>query len=244
MKSMTAGALAFTALVAAASLPSLAFAQDATNKAATISVSGLGDASIAPDMAVMSFAVVKQAETAADALDQNSKALSSVLTALKDAGVEQRDLQTSNFSIQPVYRQFEPKDGIYPAPEITGYQISNGVTIRVRDLSKIGTIIDTSIKLGINQGGNVSFTNEDSSKVVENARKKAVEDAIAKAKTLAESAGVKLGKVLQITENQPRAYAQPVAYAAAAKMEAPSAPIEAGENSYNVIVNMTFEIEN
>lgn len=243
MKAITARNVALCALVGLMAIPQIAAAQDAKPKQGTISVSGLGTATTAPDMATMSFAVVKQGQNASDAMSDNSKALSEVLKSLKEAGIAERDLQTSNFSIQPIYRQFEPKDGVYPTPEITGYQVTNGVTIRVRDLSKLGSVIDTSVKLGINQGGDVTFGNDDTTKVVEDARKKAVEDALAKAKTLAESAGVKLGRVLEINENQYRANAQPIAYAAMAKMADEAAPIAAGENAYNVMVNVTFSID-
>lgn len=91
-------------------------AQEASPREATISVSGEGQAAIAPDMAILSFSVVKQAETAAAALTENSKALADVLKALKEAAIEDRDLQTSNFSVQPLYKHYEPKDGVYVAP--------------------------------------------------------------------------------------------------------------------------------
>jgi uncharacterized protein YggE len=244
MTAITARNIALCALAGMIALPQIAAAQqEQAHRPATINVAGLGVSTITPDMATMSFAVVKQAENASQALSDNSKALSEVINALKETGIEDRDLQTSSFSIQPIYRQFEPKDGVYPTPEITGYQVSNGVTIRVRDLSKLGSVIDTSVKLGINQGGEITFSNDDTSKVTEDARKKAVQDAMAKAKTLAETAGVKLGRVLEISENQSRPHAQPIAYAAMAKVQAESAPIAAGENAYNVTVNVTFAID-
>lgn len=243
MPAITLRNIAFGAVIGMMIAPTLASAQEASHKPATISVSGLGTSTVVPDLATMSFAVVKQAKNASDAMSENSKALSDVIKALRDAGIEDRDLQTSHFSIQPIYRQFEPKDGAYPAPEITGYQVSNGVTIRVRDLTKLGSVIDSSVSLGINQGGDISFSNDETTKVVEEARKKAVEDAIAKAKTLATSAGVKLGRVLEISENQYRANAQPIAYASMAKMADEAAPVAAGENAYNVMVNVTFAID-
>jgi uncharacterized protein YggE len=243
MKSIHARKIAIGTVIALMAAPGLSAAQTTTDRQPTISVTGLGEATISPDMATLSFAVVKQADNAADAMTENSKALAAVMTALKDSGIADRDLQTTNFSVQPFYRQFEPKDGVYPSPEITGYQVSNGVTVRIRDLKKLGEIIDTSVKLGINQGGDVSFGNDDSTKVVEDARKDAVKNAIAKATTLAESAGVKLGRVIEISENQPRSNPQPIAYAAMAKERSDSAPIAAGENSYSVTVNVTFAID-
>ncbi|WP_142779512.1 SIMPL domain-containing protein [Agrobacterium sp. T29] len=246
MKTKTARLFALTAMTAAAMMP-LAVqvsAQEATPREATISVSGEGQSAIAPDMAILSFSVVKQAETAAAALTENSKALADVLKALKEAAIEDRDLQTSNFSVQPLYKHYEPKDGVYVAPKITGYQVSNGLTVRVRDLKKLGTILDTSVKLGINQGGDITFTNDKPEATVTEARKLAVADALAKAKTLTEAAGVKLGRVIQISENSQRPMPMPAGMMRASMAkEADSVPIASGENSYSVVVNVTFALE-
>lgn len=238
-------ALAITAFTALATLPLVtpASAQEATRREAVISVSGEGQANIAPDLAILNFSVVKQAETAAAALSENSKALADVLAALKTAAIAERDMQTSNFSIQPLYKHYEPKDGVYVAPDITGYQVSNGLTVRVRDLAKLGDILDTSVKLGINQGGDISFTNDKPEATVTEARKMAVADALAKAKVLTEAAGTKLGRVIEISENAPRPMAQPMMRAAMEKGASDSVPIAAGENSYNVTVNVTFALE-
>lgn len=219
-------------------------AQDAKPREAVISVSGEGDSAIAPDMAVLSFSVVKQNEAAATALAENSKELAAVLAALKEDGIAERDMQTSNFSIQPLYRQIEPKNGQYEPPVITGYQVTNGLTVRVRDLSKLGAILDRSIRLGINQGGGITFTNDKPENAITEARKAAVADAVTKAKTLAEAAGVRLGRVIEISENMLRPSPQPLmARAAMAKDMYESAPIAAGENQYTVNVNVTFAIE-
>ncbi|NSX86114.1 SIMPL domain-containing protein [Agrobacterium tumefaciens] len=246
MKTKTARLFALTAMTAAAMMPLTAqvSAQEATPREATISVSGEGQSAIAPDMAILSFSVVKQAETAAAALTENSKALADVLKALKEAAIEDRDLQTNNFSVQPLYKHYEPKDGVYVAPEITGYQVSNGLTVRVRDLKKLGTILDTSVKLGINQGGDITFTNDKPEATVTEARKLAVADALAKAKTLTEAAGVKLGRVIQISENSQRPMPMPAGMMRASMAkEADSVPIASGENSYSVVVNVTFALE-
>lgn len=246
MTTRQARLFALTALTAVAMMPlgGQAMAQEPTPREATISVSGEGQSAVSPDMAVLSFSVVKQAETAAAALTENSKALAEVLKALKEAAIEDRDLQTSNFSVQPLYKQFEPKDGVYVAPEITGYQVSNGLTVRVRDLKKLGAILDTSVKLGINQGGDITFTNDKPEATVTEARKQAVADALAKARTLTEAAGVKLGRVIQISENMQRPAPVPMAMMRASMAkEADSVPIASGENSYSLVVNVTFALD-
>jgi uncharacterized protein len=223
-------------------LSSPALSQEERARQPVISVSGEGEASIAPDMALLQLSVVRDAKTAADALAANSAAMTEVLAAIKADGIAERDIQTSNFSIFPQYRHVEPKDGAGRAPEIVGYEVTNGLTIRVRDLKKLGGLIDQSVKLGVNQGGQITFTNDDPAAALSDARKAAMKEAIAKAQTLTEAAGVKLGKVLEINENSGRPIAQPMMRMAMAKDAAP-APVAAGENSYTVTVNVTFALE-
>ena len=244
MTSRFARTIALGAFTALAILPMAAMAQESEKREATISVSGEGDAATAPDMAILSFSVLKQADTAAAAMTENSKAMTEVLAALKTAGIAERDLQTTNFSVQPVYKQFEPKDGVYVPPEITGYQVTNGLSVRVRDLKKLGEILDSSVKLGINQGGDIAFTNDNPKATVSEARKAAVADAVEKAKTLTEAAGVKLGRIITITENMQRPMPVPQTMMRASMMkEADSVPVATGENTYNVVVNVTFALE-
>ncbi|MBY5558772.1 SIMPL domain-containing protein [Rhizobium leguminosarum] len=233
---------ALLALPLAASAP--AFAQEAKPREPVISVTGDGESSVAPDMAVVNLAVVKQAKTAREALDENNKAMNDVLAALKSGGIAERDLQTSGFSIQPQYNYPQPVDGQQQQPQLIGYQTINSVTVRLRDLAKLGAVIDQSVSLGINQGGEIQFTNDKPDAAIEEARKAAVADAVKRAKTLSEAAGVKLGRILEINENVPRAMPQPV-YRATMMKEASDAavPVQGGENSYNVSVTVTFAIE-
>lgn len=210
-----------------------------------IAVTGEGSAEVAPDMAVLNLTVTREAKTARAALDANNAAMGGVLDAMKAEGIEDRDLQTTGFSIQPQYvYPNRDKDGAQEGPRITGYIVRNSLTVRVRDLDGLGAILDKSVTLGVNEGGNVSFTNDDPEMALAEARTDAVEAAVAKARTLAEAAGVSLGKVLEISEQSNRP--QPVAYARMASMEAaPDArvPMAAGENSYSVTVNVSFAID-
>lgn len=233
---------ALLALPLAAAAP--AFAQEVKPREPVISVTGDGESSAAPDMAIVNLAVVKQAKTAREALDENNKAMNDVLTALKSGGIAERDLQTSGFSIQPQYNYPQPVDGQQQQPQLVGYQTINSVTVRLRDLAKLGQVIDQAVTLGINQGGDIQFTNDKPEAALEEARKDAVADAVKKAKTLSEAAGVKLGRILEINENVPRAMPQPV-YRATMMKEAPDAavPVQGGENNYNVSVTVTFAIE-
>ncbi|EGE56827.1 UNVERIFIED_ORG: hypothetical protein GGI63_002274 [Rhizobium esperanzae] len=232
---------ALLALPLAAAAP--AMAQEAKPREAVISVTGDGESSVAPDMAIVTLSVVKQAKTAREALDENNKAMKDVLDALKSGGIAERDLQTSGFSIQPQYNYPQPVDGQQRQPQLIGYQTINAVTVRLRDLAKLGQVIDQSVTLGINQGGDIQFTNDKPEAAIEEARKDAVAEAVKKAKTLSEAAGVKLGRIIEINENEPRPLPQP-AYRATMMKEADAAvPVQAGETTYNVSVTVTFAIE-
>jgi uncharacterized protein YggE len=209
-----------------------------------ISLTGTGNVSIAPDMAVISFGVVKEAKTARAALDENNKAMASILKAMEDKGIDKKDLQTSGFNIQPKY--FYPKrksNGEQPAPEITGYRVANNITIRIREIENAGEILDLSVTLGINSGGNIQFTNSDTTAVLKEARIKAVEDALEKAQTLAQAAGVELGDILNISENTSRPRPVGIAQARSLRVQEDAAvPIASGENNYSVTVQMSWEI--
>lgn len=211
---------------------------------ARIAVSGEGTKSVAPDMAVLNLTVTREATTAREALDANNAAMNKVLSAMKDQGIEDRDLRTSGFSIQPQYVYPQPKqNGEQESPRITGYVVRNGLTVRVRDLAKLGAIMDESVTLGVNEGGNVTFTNDKPGEALKAARRDAVKDAMEKAKTLADAAGVTLGRIIEISEmaNAP----QPMPYAVremAMAKAADAVPVAAGENSYSVTVNVTYAI--
>lgn len=226
----------------AAGLP--ANAADAVLTEATINVSGEGEAALAPDMAVLDLGVLREAPTAAEALAANNKAMSEVLQALTAEGIASKDLQTSGFSIEPQYRHDTRKDGAYVPPVIVGYQVRNGLSVKIRDLEKLGGVIDRSVKLGVNQGGNIRFTNDKPDAALEEARRAAVAEAIAKARTLAEAAGVKLGRVISVNESFMRPMPSPpmMMRAAMAKDTAESVPVAAGENTYSVTVNISYAI--
>src|SRR5690606_14259395 len=128
--------------------------------------------------------------------------------------------------------------------ELLGYQVTNTLSVRVRDIDKTGEIIDKAVTLGVNQGGDVSFTNDDPSATLTEARKKAVADAIAKARTLAEAAGVDLGRVIEISDQNVRPVPMPIrAKAFDAAQAASAVPVQAGENAYRVQVTVTFELK-
>ncbi|HEV2505499.1 MAG TPA: SIMPL domain-containing protein [Mesorhizobium sp.] len=228
------------ALAAAVAMPAIASAAEAPQPPRII-VSGEGEATVAPDLALLSLSVMREAKTAREALNANNDAMAAVIAAMKAAGIAERDLQTAGIQINPRYNYTNKPDGNQEA-ELIAYQVTNTLSVRVRDIAKTGEILDKAVSLGVNQGGGISFTNENPATVVTEARKKAVADAIAKAKTLAEAAGVSVGKVLEITD---QSYAPPPMPMNAKAYDAAGAsvPVQAGENAYKVMVNVTFELK-
>jgi len=212
-----------------------------------ILVTGQGRADVAPDMAILSLMVTREADTARAALDSNSSAMEDVIAALISEGIEERDIQTSNFAIQPMYSRPHPRPNSSAdrePPRIVGYTVRNALSVRVRDITALGAILDKSVTLGVNEGGNITFTNQDPSAAIEQARIKAVKEAMAKAHTLAEAAGVKTGRVLEISEQTAAPRPMPLARAEMAMLQsADSVPVAAGENSYEVTVHVSIAID-
>ncbi|MGY6710653.1 MAG: SIMPL domain-containing protein [Rhizobiaceae bacterium] len=209
----------------------------------TIDVTGQGETAVAPDMAILSLSVMREAETAREALDQANAAMREIVEAMREEGVESRDLQTAGLSINPRY--VYPDRGGEEGPRIVGYQVSNTLTVRVRDIERVGEVLDLSVSLGVNQGGSIVLTNDDPAAALEDARTAAVENARSKAETLAEAAGVRLGKVMSISEQMRQPEARPMGapqMAMRAVSEDASVPIETGENTYHVNVEVSFEI--
>ena len=230
------------ALAAAVALPAIASTADAKPQPSRIVVSGEGEAAVSPDIAMLSLSVMREAKTAREALDANNDAMAAVIEAVKAAGIAERDLQTAGIQINPRYNYTNQADGSQEAV-LVAYQVTNTLSVRVREIAKAGEILDKAVSLGVNQGGSISFTNENPAEVLAEARKKAVANALAKAKTLSEAAGVSIGRVLEITEQSYSPSPMPMAAKSFDSVRAEGVPIQHGENTYNVQVNMTFELK-
>ena len=204
-------------------------------------MSGEGQATAAPDLALLTLSVMREAKTARAALDANNDAMAAVIAAMKSAGIKDRDLQTAGIQISPRYNYTNKPDGSQEA-ELVAYQVTNTLSVRIRDIDKTGDILDKAVSLGVNQGGGIAFSNEDPSAAVTEARKKAVADAMAKAKTLADAAGVSIGRVLEITDQNIAPPPMPI-NAKAFDAAGAAVPVQAGENSYVVQITVTFELK-
>lgn len=229
-------ALAPLALLAAA-VPALA---------GDISIEGRGEVRAAPDMALINSGVTTQGATAREALDANTTAMAELIATLKAAGVEARDIQTSGFSVSPNYVYSDERDanGYTLPPKINGYQVSNTVTVAVRDLADLGSILDQSVDVGANTINGISFSVADPSELYNEARKAAFADARAKAELYASAANATLGELEAISESQGIDAPQPYPMYARAEMSAAPVPVEAGEMSFSITVNVQWELNN
>jgi uncharacterized protein YggE len=221
------------ALVSATLLSAPALAQTAPPPA--VSVTGEATVSVAPDQAQIDGGVTSDARTAREASEANNAAMNKVLQALKGAGIEERDTQTSRLSLQP---QYAPnRTGTSP---ITGYRASNRVTIRLRDVTKVANVIDVLAGAGANDIGGINFTVSQPSKHLDEAREKAVADARRKAEIYAKAAGVTLGEPLSISEEGAPA---PLFRGKMAAPMAAGAPVAQGEETLSVTVNVSWAIK-
>jgi uncharacterized protein len=200
-----------------------------------LDVSATGKTTRVPDVATIRAGVVTQSATATDALAQNAQRMAKVLDALKAAGVQARDIQTANVSLQPQYRS-EPNQ----SPVITGYQASNTVSIRFRDIAKSGAILDTLAKQGANQidGPDLSLDQPDAA--MDEARVDAVKRARARADLYAKAAGLSVSRILTISEGGEISGPRPVMYARAVAGYAADTQIAAGESDVTVTITVRF----
>jgi uncharacterized protein len=225
------------ALVALA-FPTLSAAAEDLRMDRTITVSATGTAAAVPDSARIQNGVVAEAATARDALSANNAAMAKLIAGLKENGIEPKDIQTANFNLNPRYTH--PADGKPPA--IDGYQASNQVEVHVRNLDKIGEVLDKLVTLGANQMSGITFEVSGAETLSDAARKDAFANARRRAELYAAAAGAKVGKVMAINEGgnaDPRPYFK--AGRVAAAMD--SVPVERGTQSLEANVTVTWELD-
>jgi uncharacterized protein YggE len=200
-----------------------------------ISVTGEATVSVPPDQAQIDGGVTSDAKTAREASDANNAAMGKVLLALKGAGIDEKDYQTSRLSLQP---QYAPnRSG--PSP-VVGYRASNRVTVRLRDVTKVAGIIDVLVGAGANELGGINFMVSQASKLLDDIREKAIADARRKAEIYAKAAGVTLGEPISISEE---GSAAPVFRGKMAAPMAAGAAVAQGEETLSVSVSVSWAIK-
>lgn len=211
--------------------------------AGQITMSGVGQVAAAPDMATIRIGVETRAREADAALAGNNARASAIIALAKERGVADRDIQTANLSIRPLYEQnrnSQPRSD--EPPKVVAFSVSNEVILRVRDLIGMGALLTDLVGVGANRMNGITFGVDDDAALLTEARKRAIADARAKAETYAAAAGVKLGGIVSIDEAgrggfepQPRA----------AMMRAAEAiPVQAGEAVIAASVRVVWELNN
>jgi uncharacterized protein YggE len=231
-------ALALTAALAASACAPMGARHHHGHHArtSTVTVVGTGTVNAAPDMAEITTGVVTQAPTAAQALAANSQAMERLLQALGAVGIATRDIQTTNISVSPLRRQ--GRDG--QPPEITGYEVTNQVRVKVRDLSGLGRVLDQQVGQGANLVYGIRFEQQEPQALVDEARRRAMADARRKAELYADTATLKVGRVLAVQEAGAVAPRPEMAPRMAMSAAVPVAP---GEQEIQASVTVTFILE-
>ena len=206
----------------------------------TLSLTGSGEVSVAPDIASISLGVSVDAETASAAMKQQAAQMTGVFNALKKAGIAAKNMQTGNISLNPRYDYSSRNNS---PPKLIGYNASNTVNIIVRDLDKLGPTLDAVVDAGGNTVNSVSFSLDDSAEAQAEAQKLAVQDALAKAELYAAAAGVKVKRIITMNEAGGY-YPQPMPMKAmrAEASDASFTPVAAGEVNYSASMNVVFEL--
>lgn len=198
-----------------------------------VTVTGEATVAVAPDAAVIRIGVTSQNKTAREASEANAKQMTAVLAAIKDTGIADRDVQTSRLSLQP---QYDPnKSG---TARLTGFQATNQVTVRIRDIDKLPVFLDRAIAAGANEMSGIEFVISEQSKLLDRARDDAIADARRKADLYAQATGSKLGPVVSITEEGSAAQPRPMQ-----AMRAGAVPIAPGEQTLRATVTVSYELK-
>ena len=232
---MAASALAFASAASAQS----AGDADAAFHATTLSIAAEGEVSAPPDKAAITLGVQAIQPTAAAAMADNARQMTQVIAALRRQGLESKDIQTSGISLQAQY-DYQPNK----APQLTGYQASDQVTVTINDLGKLGPTLDAVTAAGANQIQGVSFGLKDPEAAQDQARLKAVKTLQARAELYAGAAGYRVGRLVNLSESggvQPQPFAGKVMLMSAARAPAQS-PVEPGELSVRIEVTGLYEL--
>ena len=214
----------------------------------TISVSGIGEIYAKPDLALIDFSVLTEKKTVGEAMAENTKKMNSVIEAIKSQEVEEKDLKTTSFNINPRYEYQKIETEIYPYPPgkrvLVGYEVTQSLEVKIRNMEKIGNIIEGATAAGANEVGDLQFTIDKQDELKSQARKEAIEKAKVMAKEIAGQLGVKLVKITNFSENAIAPIPYPYFMENAAEGGKVGTPqIQTGENKIEVQVSITYEID-
>jgi uncharacterized protein YggE len=211
----------------------------------TITVSGKGEVYAKPDLALTTFSVVTDKKTVAEAISENAKKMNAVIDFIKKQGVEDKDLKTVNFNISPRYEWYDVTQ-FYPQGRrvLVGYEVQQSLEVKIRDMDKIGSIIQGATDSGANEVGDLQFTIDNQDELKKQAGGEAIEKAKNKAEELASQLGVRLVRITNFSESGVVPYygLMKEAVGMGGSEEAAAPAIETGENKIEVDVTITYEI--
>jgi len=218
----------------------------------SITVSATGEIYAKPDLALASFTVLTEKKTVSEAMEENTEKMNDIVDFMKEQGIDDKDLKTVNFYIYPRYEWLKSADCVPPCPEgkrtLVGYEVSQSLQVKIRDLDKIGDLIQGAAGKGANQAGDLQFTIDRRDELEKQAREEAIEEAKEKAKELASQLGVNLVRITSFNEGGGLRYYDSFSFSEEAM--APKAAglgggipqIQTGENKIEVQVTITYEI--
>ncbi len=222
-------------------LPAIKNYSDSLVSASTISASSEGKTLVSPDTAEIDLSVVSRGKNPTDLADTNNTKMSAVIDNLKSQGIDSKDIKTTTYNLNPDYAYDENTRRSY----ITGYTMTQTVTVKVRDLAKVASVLAGVTPLGVNQIGSVRYTIENQDAALQTARDEAISKAKAKAKGMASASGGRLGRLLNIYESQsgpiPYYYSTKEAFGmGGGPVAAPT--VEPGQQEVKVQVSLTYEL--
>lgn len=210
----------------------------------TITVTATGEVYAKPDLAIVTFSTINEAQTVSEALSANTKKMNAVIAAVKEQGVEAKDLKTTNFNIYPRYEWYDERSYIYPQGErvLVGYEVNQSLEVKIRDLDKVGDIIQEATDAGANEVSNLQFTIDNQDEFKKQAREEAINEAKTKAKELASELGIKLIRISNFSESSVfPLYFETKAVGMGGGEE--GVQVESGENKIEVTVYITYDIK-
>jgi len=221
------------------------YVDDSLKTRDTFQVSGSSEGYYAPDMAQVTFSVISEAETVSEVTNSNSTKMNQVITAMKEIGVSEDDLQTREFNLRPRYEYHDDNDN-GSRRVLVGYQLTQSLVARLHDLDKVGTALSRGTTAGANDVTNLAFSIEEDEKIRKELREKAITDAKEKAAVLEDQVGFKLGKIINFNESGGSYIPRPLfqeSYNYKQEGNAPDVNIESGTNKMEINVTLTYELQ-
>jgi len=207
-----------------------------------ITVSGEGKVYAKPDIALVSLGVTSQRATVADVTKSNTDKMNAVIQAVKDLGIDEKDIQTTNYNLTPNYNWTEKTGSIFQ-----GYTLDQNVQVKIRDFTKIGDVLSQATTKGANLVGSLQFTIDNPEQLKEQARAKAIAQAKANAQNLASESGIGLGRIINVFESSnpyPVIYnTKAMGMGGAAPESAPIPTVQPGQQEIDVTINLTYQVK-